>query len=83
MQFKLEKKNKLLKPDIESWLQKNRPSSDLSAHQNDLPPEDLVTVIMENIHKLGDDKDIDLKNMLTILPMKAKKASYTFCALIH
>lgn len=77
VQFKLEKKNRLLKPDIESWLQENRLWSDLSSHQND-PPEDLVTVIMENIHKLGDDKDIDLKNMLTILPMKDQKSIICF-----
>ncbi|KAK9912689.1 hypothetical protein M0R45_036539 [Rubus argutus] len=78
VQFKLEKKNKLMEPDIESWLQKNRPSSDLLSHQNDLPPKNMVTAIMENIHKLGDDKDIDLKNMLSILPMKDQKSIICF-----
>lgn len=75
--FKLKKKE-LLKPDIDSWLQKICCTSNLSLHQNDLSYKDLETVIMENIHKLGDDKDIDLQNMLSILPLEDQKRIIRF-----
>lgn len=68
MQFKLGKK--LLKRDIDSWLHKILLPSDKVL--------ETAAVIMENIHKLGDDKDINLQNMLSILPMKDQKSLIHF-----
>ncbi|XP_004308402.1 PREDICTED: cyclic nucleotide-gated ion channel 1-like [Fragaria vesca subsp. vesca] len=57
-EFKSKKKTQLLKPDVDLWL-----------YRNNIQQEDLKRAIMENIHELGENKDIDLQNMLFILPV--------------
>ncbi|XP_061994626.1 cyclic nucleotide-gated ion channel 1-like isoform X2 [Rosa rugosa] len=41
----------------------------------------LKTVILENIHKLEENKDIDVQNIISILPIKYKKSIMRFLCL--
>lgn len=57
----LKKRTQLMNRDIDSWLTKYDVRNDMK------------TVIMENIHKLEGNNDLDMKNVLSILPIKDKK----------
>ncbi|PRQ37269.1 putative IQ motif, EF-hand binding, cGMP-dependent kinase [Rosa chinensis] len=70
-----------MKPDIDLWLSKNdlsklktvtKSSKDLQT--TNLKEKALKTVILENIHKLEENKDIDVQNIISILPIKYKKS---------
>lgn len=50
-----------MNPNIDLWLYKNNLSKDMK------------TAIVENIHKLEENNDLDMKNVLSILPIKDKK----------
>ena len=69
-EFKSKKKTQLLKPDVDLWL-----------YRNNIQQEDLKRAIMENIHELGENNDIDLQNMLFILPVNEKKRIIQFLCL--
>ncbi|XP_040375074.1 putative cyclic nucleotide-gated ion channel 13 isoform X2 [Rosa chinensis] len=80
-QLKLKEKKHLMKPDIDLWLSKNdlsklktvtKSSKDLQT--TNLKEKALKTVILENIHKLEENKDIDVQNIISILPIKYKKS---------
>lgn len=70
----LKEKTELMKPDVDLWLYKNDLPKDLKAVTRN--KKDMKTVIMENIHKLEDKNDIDLdvQNMLSVLPIKDKQS---------
>jgi hypothetical protein len=67
-QLKAKENKNLMKPDIDLWLSKN----DLKTKNT--KKEALKTVIIENIHKLEENKDIDVQNIISILPIKYKKS---------
>ncbi|KAL6124278.1 hypothetical protein ACLB2K_076792 [Fragaria x ananassa] len=73
MESKSKKKTQLLKPDIDLWLYKNNIRFQKDNIQEDEDLKRLKKAIMENIHKLGENNDIDLQNMLSILPVNDKK----------
>ncbi|KAL6128690.1 hypothetical protein ACLB2K_072045 [Fragaria x ananassa] len=78
-QHKLKEKKQLMKPDIDLWLSKNdlsnlkrvtKGSMDL---KSTIKKKTLKTVITENIDKLDENRDIDLQNIISVLPIKFKK----------
>ncbi|KAL6130951.1 hypothetical protein ACLB2K_069329 [Fragaria x ananassa] len=78
-QHKLKEKKQMMKPNIDLWLSKNdlshvkittKNSKDL---KTTMKKKTLKTVIIENIDKLEENKDIDLQNIINVLPIKFKK----------
>jgi hypothetical protein len=54
------KQKQMMIPDVDLWLSRN-----------DLP-KDLKTVIMDNIHKLENNKVINVQSILSVLPIHDK-----------
>nr|XP_011469005.1 PREDICTED: cyclic nucleotide-gated ion channel 1-like isoform X2 [Fragaria vesca subsp. vesca] len=88
-QHKLKEKKQLMKPDIDLWLSKNdlshvkittKESKDL---KTTMKKKTLKTVIIENIDKLEENKDIDLQNIINVLPIKFKKTSPISSVWLH
>jgi hypothetical protein len=63
-----------MKPDIDLWLYKNDLPKDMKAVTKN--KKDMKTVIIDNIHKLkkNNDIDLDVRNMLSVLPIKDKQS---------
>ncbi|XP_040375159.1 putative cyclic nucleotide-gated ion channel 13 isoform X2 [Rosa chinensis] len=79
-QLKLKEKH-LTKPDIDLWLSKNGLSnlktmtkSSMDLKTTNKTKKALRTVIIENVHKIEENKDIDMQNIISILPIKYKKS---------
>ena len=81
-QLKLTEKQHLMKPDIDLWLFKHnlsnmkRNTKDSHKDRKKMLKKEkaLKTVIIENMVKLEENKDIDLKNIVSILPAKFRKS---------
>lgn len=80
-QLKAKEKKHLMKPDIDLWLSKNNLSKlktmtkdSKNLKRSNKKKKALKTVIIENIHKLEENKDIDVQNIISIIPMKYKKS---------
>lgn len=76
--FLLKEKTQSMKPDIDLWLSNNGIPKGMKAVTKN--KKDLKTVIMENIHKLEEntDFDVDVQNILCILPIKDKRSIMCF-----
>ncbi|XP_040363114.1 uncharacterized protein LOC112182654 [Rosa chinensis] len=79
--LKLNEKKHLMKPDIDLWLSKNDLSElkTMTKDSKDLKTmtkkkKTLKTVIIENIDKLEENKDINVRNIISILPIKFKRS---------
>ncbi|XP_061998581.1 cyclic nucleotide-gated ion channel 1-like [Rosa rugosa] len=70
----LEEKKQLMTPDIDLWLSKYYLSKDKETEVTRKKKENLKVVIMENIHKLKENSDLDVQNILGILPRKDKQS---------
>ncbi|XP_061996195.1 putative cyclic nucleotide-gated ion channel 8 [Rosa rugosa] len=76
--LKLNEKKHLMKPDIDLWLSKNdlktmtKDSKDLKTMTK--KKKTLKTVIIENIDKLEENTDINVRNIISILPIKFKRS---------
>ncbi|KAL6179636.1 hypothetical protein ACLB2K_051149 [Fragaria x ananassa] len=69
----LEAKKESMKPDIDLWLSKNNLSNDMETGVTRKKKKSLRDVIMDNIDKLEENSDLDMQNILSILPVKDKK----------
>ncbi|XP_024164044.1 cyclic nucleotide-gated ion channel 1 [Rosa chinensis] len=69
----LQEKKQLMKPDIDLWLSKNNLSKDMETAVTKKKKKNLKTLIMENIHKLEENSDLDVQNFLSVLPIKDKQ----------
>ncbi|XP_050387981.1 cyclic nucleotide-gated ion channel 1-like [Argentina anserina] len=69
----LEKKNRLMKPDIDLWLFKNNLSKDMETGGTNKKKKIMETVIIDNIHKLEENSDLNVQNILSVLPKKDKQ----------
>ncbi|KAM5555123.1 cyclic nucleotide-gated ion channel 1-like [Rosa sericea] len=69
----LKEKKQLMKPDIDLWLSKNNLSKDMETAVTKKKKKSLKSMIMENIHKLEENSDLDAQNILSVLPIKEKQ----------
>ncbi|PRQ57810.1 putative rmlC-like jelly roll protein [Rosa chinensis] len=74
----LKEKKQLMKPDVDLWLSKYYPSKDNEKMVTREKNENLKAAIMENIHKLRENSDLDVQNILGILPIKDKQSIMSF-----
>ncbi|PRQ57814.1 putative cAMP-dependent protein kinase regulatory subunit [Rosa chinensis] len=70
----LKEKKQLMKPYVDLWLSKYYLSKDKETEVTRKKKENLKIVIMENIHKLKENSDLDVQNILGILPRKDKQS---------
>lgn len=77
-QLRAKETKNFMKPDIDLWLSKNdlcklkKDSKDPKTKNK--KKKALKTVIIENLHKLEENKDIDVQNIISILPIKYKRS---------
>ncbi|KAK9910593.1 hypothetical protein M0R45_034549 [Rubus argutus] len=73
--LKQKEERELMKPDIDLWLYKNDVPKNMEAVTRK-KKDKMKTVIIENIHKLkeNDDIDLDVRNILSVLPIKEKQS---------
>ena len=81
IQLQAKEKKNLMKPDIDVWLSKHDLSKlkTMAKDDKDMKTKNkrkktLKTLIIENIHKLEENKDINVQNIISILPIKYKKS---------
>lgn len=74
-------KKKFWIPDIDLWLSKNDLSNLKTMTKDSKDPKtkkkkkkDLKTVIIDNIHKLEENKDINVQHIISILPIEYKRS---------
>ncbi|KAK9904386.1 hypothetical protein M0R45_000752 [Rubus argutus] len=74
-ELKAKKEKKLMIPYVDLWLNKNVPE-DMDKNEKMI----LKTMIMDNIHKLENNKVIDMESILSVLPFNDKtQIVYRFC----
>lgn len=80
-QLRAKETKNFMKPDIDLWLSKNNLSKLKTVTKDCKDPKTknkkkkaLKTVIIENLHKLEENKDIDVQNIISILPIKYKRS---------
>ncbi|PRQ54899.1 putative potassium channel, voltage-dependent, EAG/ELK/ERG [Rosa chinensis] len=74
----LNEKKQLMKPDVDLWLSKYYLSRDNETAETKKKKENLKAVIMENIHKLKENSDLDVQDILGILPIRDKQRIVSF-----
>ncbi|XP_050387230.1 cyclic nucleotide-gated ion channel 1-like [Argentina anserina] len=69
----LKERTQLRKPDVDLWLSRNL-SNDMEIVVTKKTKKYLKTLIMENIHKLEENSDLNVQSILNVLPVKDKQS---------